>query len=248
MINRNRKFYRLTTLALALVTLVTLVLLTLGWVNSASFSPTLAAEATTRVLVVHGQGTVAVPTTLTQVQLGVEVEGKTAAAVQQQVAQQSAAVVKFLQAQSVEELGSKGIQLQPNYRYENGVRRLQGYRASNLVSFQVPTEKAGEIIDGAIAAGGTRVDGVAFLATEAVLAQARQQALKGATQEAQSQADVVLESLGLSPQEVVGIQVNEPQPYTPMPLKAETSLAAASTPVIGGKQQVRGAVTLRIRY
>jgi len=201
------------------------------------------------VLVVHGQAKVAVPTALTQVRLGVEVEGKTAAAVQQQVAQQSAAVVKFLQAQSVEELGSTGIQLQPNYSYENGVRRLQGYRASNLVSFQVPTEKAGEVIDGAIAAGGTRVDGVAFLSTEAVLAQARQQALKDATQDAQSQAGVVLESLGLSPQEVVGIQVNELQPFTPVPFKAEIGLAsAASTPVIGEKQEVRGAVTLRIRY
>jgi uncharacterized protein YggE len=55
----------------------------------------------TRTLMVSGQGEVNIPTTLTQVQLGVEVQNQTAEAAQQQVAQRSQAVVKLLQSRQL---------------------------------------------------------------------------------------------------------------------------------------------------
>ena len=62
----------------------------------------------------------------------------------------------------------------------------------------------------------------------------------------------VLQSLNLSAQEIVGIQVNNAIPPTPIPYAAQTRLesavADASTPVEGGEQAVNARVTLQIRY
>ncbi|MBC6435224.1 DUF541 domain-containing protein, partial [Nostoc sp. HG1] len=52
---------------------------------------------TPQILEVTGQGKVSVPTTLTEVQLGIQVEGKTATEVQEEVAKRSTAVVDVLQ-------------------------------------------------------------------------------------------------------------------------------------------------------
>jgi uncharacterized protein YggE len=57
---------------------------------------------------------------LTQVRLGVEIQGKTAQAVQQQVAQRSQAVIELLKSRKVEKLETTGISLNPNYSYKDG--------------------------------------------------------------------------------------------------------------------------------
>ncbi|HYX12859.1 MAG TPA: SIMPL domain-containing protein, partial [Nostoc sp.] len=59
---------------------------------------------TTQILEVTGQGEVNVPTTLTEVQLGIQVEGKTATEVQEEVARRSTAVVDVLQNLGAQEL------------------------------------------------------------------------------------------------------------------------------------------------
>ncbi|MBC6433613.1 DUF541 domain-containing protein [Nostoc sp. HG1] len=53
--------------------------------------------APAQILEVTGQGEVTVPTTLTEVQLGIQVQGKTSTEVQEEVAKRSAAVVDVLQ-------------------------------------------------------------------------------------------------------------------------------------------------------
>jgi uncharacterized protein YggE len=45
------------------------------------------------------------------------------------------------------------------------------------VSFQIDTEKFGTLLDEAIQAGATRIDGISFVATDEAIAQAQQQAL-----------------------------------------------------------------------
>ncbi len=66
-----------------------------------------------RTLTVSGKGKITIPTTLTQVRLGVEVQGKTAQEVQQQVAKRSQAVVELLKSRQVEKLETTGISLNP---------------------------------------------------------------------------------------------------------------------------------------
>lgn len=241
-----RAWHRFRVMSLALI-LITVTFAT----------PALAQQGQTinpllRTITISGRGVETIPTTLAQVRLGVEAQGKTAQEVQQEVARRSTAVIALLRSRQVEKLETTGISLNPIYSYNNNVQRLTGYSANNTVSFRLNTERVGTLVDEAVKAGATRIDGISFVATDSALAAAQQQALRKATQDARRQANSVLSVLDLSPKEVVGIQVNN-TPYQPLPIaqfRREGNLAdsAASTPVIGGEQQIETSVTLQIRY
>lgn len=204
-----------------------------------------------RTLTVSGQGSEAIPTTITQVRLGVEVQARTAQDAQQQAAQRSSAVVNLLRSRNVQKLQTTGINLNPTYDYQNNRQRITGYTATNTVSFEIPTERAGTLLDDAVNAGATRIDGVSFVASDEAIAAARQVALREATQDARQQATAVLESLGLTQQEIVGIQVNNASAPQPLLMQARARMADAATaptPVVGGEQEVQASVTLQIRY
>lgn len=216
-----------------------------------SANPVLGQEKL-RTLTVSGRGVEMIPTTITQVRLGVEVQGKTAQEVQQEVARRSSAVVALLRSRNVEKLETTGISLNPIYSYNNNVQRLTGYSATNTVSFRLNTEQAGTLLDDAVTAGATRIDGVSFVAADAAIATAQQQALREATQDAQQQANAVLGVLNFTAKEVVSIQVNSANPpQPPLPLyrrEADLANSASTTPVVGGEQQVEASVTLQISY
>ncbi|WP_016949909.1 SIMPL domain-containing protein [Anabaena sp. PCC 7108] len=204
-----------------------------------------------RTLTVSGRGVETIPTTLSQVNLGVEVQGKTAEEVQKEAARRSSAVVNLLKNRNVEKLETTGVRLNPVYSYNNNVQKITGYAASNMVSFRVPTDKAGTLLDEAIKTGATQISGVSFVASDDAIANAQKQALKKATQNAQQQAEAVLDSLGLKSKEIVSIQVNGASaPPPPMLYRAEAKLtnADASTPIVGGEQEVQASVTLQISY
>lgn len=212
--------------------------------------PALADEPLTRTITVTGQGIENIPTTITQVQLGVEAQGDTAAEVQQEVARRSAAVVELLRSRNVQRLQTTGISLSPVYNYTNNEQRIIGYSARNMVSFELDTERAGTLLDDAVKAGASRIDNVSFVASDEAIASARQQALREATEDAQTQAQAVLSTLGLTSREVVNIQVSGGPIPSPMPYfrAAAMDQAEASTPVVGGEQQVQASVTLQIGY
>ncbi len=205
-----------------------------------------------RTLTVRGRAVESIPTTLSKVSLGVEVQGKTASIVQQEAARKSNAVVTLLKSRNLEKLETTGIRLQPLYSFKDNVRQIKGYEAINIISFQVKTEKAGNLLDEAIKAGATRIDSVRFVATEEAISQAQQQALKEATQNAQKQANVVFSSLGFTPKEIINIQVNNASITEPVMYRNAVRTAAiaeaAPTPVVGGEQEVGASVTLRISY
>jgi uncharacterized protein len=223
-----------------------------GIVSLAMVHPAQAQEKLLRTLTVSGRGTEMVATSVTEIRLGVEAQGKTANEVQQAVARRSNAVVTLLKARSVERLQTTGINLNPTYRYDNNTQTLTGYTASNTVSFRISTEKAGTILDDAVKAGASRIDGVSFVASDSAIATAQKAALRRATQDAQGQAEAVLGSLGLTQKEIVSIQVNgayAPPPRPMMSYEAKTmGAAAAPSPVIGGDQQVEANITLQISY
>ena len=209
----------------------------------------IAQEERLRTLTITGQGLEQIATTLTEVQLGVEIRGESATGVQQEVAQRTAAVIEAVRSRSVEQLQTTGIQLQPLYSYENDNQRLIGYVATNTISFRLPTEQVGTLLDEAVRTGATRIDGVSFTATESAISEAQQEALRRAVQDAQQQAQTVLQALNLSSKEVVSIQVGDASVPPPRPVEAaRLANDAASTPVVGGEQTVRASVTLEVSY
>ena len=227
------------------------IFLSLGILGLTFAHPAFAQEKMLKTITVTGRGVERIPTTKAQVELGVEVSGKTATGVQQEVAKRSSAVVELLRSRNVEKLETTGIRLNPNYSYENNVQRLTGYVATNTVSFRLDTQKVGSLLDDAVKAGATRIDGISFVANDSAIEAATQTALRKATQDAQRQADSVLGALNLTRREIVNIQVNGASPPPPVPMPRLTSSLAKSdaiTPVVGGEQQVEGSVTLQISY
>ncbi|MDR9405504.1 MAG: SIMPL domain-containing protein, partial [Halothece sp. Uz-M2-17] len=217
----NRLFQSFGLRGLSLILFSSLILI-VGWSlqNRSSLPPAIAQDIPPQTLTVTGEGTQSIPTTLTEVQLGVEVEGATATEVQAEAAQRSTAVVEFLRSRDVEKLETTGIRLQPQYRYNDGERSLTGYQALNLVSFRIATEEIGNLLDETVKAGATRIDAVNFTATESAIAQAQKDALQAATLDAKAQADAVLGALNLHSQSVINIQINNASP--PVMPQAET--------------------------
>ena len=225
-------------------------LLSLILINTGLVMPSYADARELRTITVTGEGIENIATSQAIVRLGVEVQGKEAGKVQREVASRSDAVVKFLRSRQVEKLETTGISLQPNYDYSNNQRRLIGYIGANLISFQIDIAEAGSLIDEAVKVGATRIDGVSFTAGESAIAAAQRTALIKATEQAREQATIVLQALGLLPKETVSIQVGNTG--NPVPIaRSEAvfrSADAASSPVIGGEQTLRAAVTLEISY
>ncbi|MBD0394683.1 MAG: SIMPL domain-containing protein, partial [Microcoleus sp. C1-bin4] len=217
--------------------LLTALCLTLTLVSFVGLDAAVAQEQRIRTLSVTGRGVEAIPTTQTQVALGVEVQGKTAAEVQQEAARRSSAVVALLRSRQVQKLETTGITLSPTYTYENNQQRLMGYIATNTVSFRLNTQSAGTLLDDAVQAGATRIQGVSFVAADSAIEQAQKQALKKATQDAQAQADAVFSALNLKRGEILKIQVNgasAPPPMYRQVAAARLANADATTPVVGG--------------
>jgi uncharacterized protein len=231
------------------------IALTVSLLTVALINPVHAQEKLLRTLAVTGRGVESIQTTKAQVQLGVEVEGKSATEVQGEVAKRSAAVVQLLKSRNVEKLETTGIRLEPIYKNEeNKPRRLTGYSATNTVSFRLPTEQAGKLLDDAVQIGATRINGISFMASEEAIASAQKQALRKATQEAQSQAEAVLSSLNLTRKEILGIQIDNATPPTVVRLESRQFstttklMGEAIIPVVGGEQEVQASVTLQISY
>ncbi|AUC61638.1 hypothetical protein AA637_11005 [Cyanobacterium sp. HL-69] len=227
-------------------------LLSLGISTLMLTSPVIAQEQIVKTITVTGQGIESIPTTIATVQMGVEIEGQNPAQIQQEVAQRTTALLEILRSNNVEKLQTTGIQLRPNYRYDDNRRQLVNYTATNLVSFETSIDQVGTILDETVNVGATRIDSVSFTATENAINQAQSRALQKATDDAQRQSQAVLGALNLTPQEVITININGAN--TPRPLMMESMSdraalsSAPSTPVVAGEQEVRASVTLQIRY
>ncbi len=216
-------------------------------------SPTALAQEVrpARTLVVTGQGDRSVQTTKARVQLGIEVEAKTAQEVQVEIASKTNALVAKLQELNVEKLQTTNITLNPKYVYENNRQRQVGFTGQTSVSFVTSLDKAGTTLDAAVASGANRVDQISFIAPEEALRSARNASLQDAVKDAQSQADAVLSVLNLKVQSVRTIQVSNTSPIQPVLnnqaafTKAE---AAPATPVIGGEQKVQTSVVMEFNY
>jgi uncharacterized protein len=208
-----------------------------------------------RTLTASGRGIVTIPTTLSQIRLAIEVQGKTPNSAQQEAARRSTQVMNYLKTQQVDKLQTTGINLNPTYIYpNNGKPQITGYTSTNSISFRVTTDRAGAILDAAVKNGATRIDGVSFVASEQAISTAQIQALKQATQDAQRQADAVLESLNLKRKEIIGIKIDSTSNPNPIPVAAEMMMrskasdVAPATPVVGGEQQVEAGITMDIGY
>lgn len=208
-------------------------------------------EDANNILQVTSKGEVTVPTSITTVDLGIQVEAPTAAEVQQQVAEQTTNVVNVLEDLEVQELQTTSVRLFPVYSFENDTRTLTGFEGRNTLSFELPTGEAGSAIDAATEAGANLVQNISFSASDEALQQARLQALNQAVEQAQIEAQTVFNTLGLVSQEIVGIEILSTGASNPIPQPFQFEATAsrdATTPIIGSNQTVEATIALDILY
>lgn len=166
------------------------------------------------------------------------------------------AVQQRLKALGVAEgaMTTRGVDLQPEYDYADGRQTLRGYLARNVLEVRVAgVERVAEIVDAAVAAGASRVEGLRFdLEKRDDL---EREALTSAVQDAMRRAAAIAAGAGRALGPIVRIEDGRvPAPPEPRPLVAMRGMMAESaaaapppTPVQAGEIEVAARVTVIVR-
>src|SRR5689334_6198502 len=181
--------------------------------------------------------------------VAVVTQGKRALDAQQENATRTDAVVRALKAAAGTgaEVKTSGYSLQPMRVYREGQPPLiNGYEARNTITVTTSElAKLGNVIDAASQAGANDVTGISFTLRQD--RPARDQALKEATREAMSKAQVIAQALGGRVVSIAEVQeegfVRPPQPV----YQAEAFMAKradVSTPIEIGSLDVTSRVQL----
>lgn len=131
----------------------------------------------------------------------------------------------------------------PQYS-QNGT--ITSYTASNIISFRAPISEAGNIIDQAVNFGATTIQDVTLVASQTAIDAAREQAITLAIQDARRLANVALEEVSLTPGTILSIEVLNVNTPGPQPLLRAATDSFASTPIVGGQQQITARVAVKI--
>jgi uncharacterized protein YggE len=204
-----------------------------------------------RAISVPGVGRVTVQPDIATLRLGVLVVRQTAAAARESAAATMTAVLEALSAKGVakKDLRTALLSLNPvtDYSPETGPR-VTGYQAANSVSVTVrDLAQAGALIDVALAAGATSMDGLDFSVDDPSAAE--EQARQLAMADAKRRALTIAAASGVTLGAVIGVHEGDrggaPVPYPgvrAMAFKAE----AADTPVEAGSQEI--VVSVSVAY
>jgi uncharacterized protein len=203
-------------------------------------------KRTTKV-VVSGDSIVQAQPDTAIVSISVVTQAKQAIDAQQQNATKAEAVVRTLKsaAGAGAEVKTGGYSLQPQRVYKEGQPpTITGYEARNTVTVTLnELNRLGAVIDASGQAGANDISGISFTLRQD--RPARDQALKDATREAISKAQVIAQSLGGRVVRVVEVQeegVQRPQPI----YQAEAFMMKrdASTPIEIGSLDISSRVQL----
>ncbi len=230
---------------LGLATLATVVLLVAAVGGPASSQSTQDASAPPDSVTVQGSGVVTGRPDVLRVEYSVQETGETVdAALQDANAAMQRVQEVFLDGGVAEEdLQTSGLWINP--RYGKG-STIVGYAVSEDLTVKIrELEVAGALISDAVTAGGdaARVNGIAFALedNEALLDQARQQAVADARSSAETLASAADRGLGRA------ITITEDRSATPRPVPYAAALTAedsASVPLQTGQSEVTVQVTV----
>ena len=138
------------------------------------------------------------PNTVADVLLGIQVEGRTADAVSNGLAQRSQTLLEYLRQQGVERLRTENVNFQPQVEsVRNGPDRIVGYTGSANVSFRTTTDKLGTVLGGSLEHGANTISQTSFSPIESEIENARRELAIEATKAALARADAVAEAAGV---------------------------------------------------
>ena len=206
-----------------------------------------ASRGNTRVMVTGDSMVQAQPDTAI-LAISVITQGKRALDAQQENANRTEAVVRALKAAAGPgaEVKTSGYSIQPQRVFkENQPATIAGYEAHNTVTVTMgDLTKVGSVIDAATEAGANQISGISFTLRQD--RPARDRALREATREAVSKAQVLAQALGGKVMRI--IEVQEEGYVRPRPIQADYQMGglmkAAATPIEVGSLDITGRVQL----
>ena len=134
----------------------------------------------------------------------------------------------------------------PRYDYRTEERELIGYQAVHAYAVEVAPDRAGEVVDVAVANGADTVDGVTFTLSEEARADLREQALTQAMTSARADADAIASAAGLTVTGVQEASTVADYGYMPVYRVAESDAAGGSTSFEPGPVTVTA--TVQVTY
>lgn len=203
-----------------------------------------------RTISVSGAGTVTTSPDVADLNVGVVIQRPKVKDARTAAATAMTGVIKALRAAGVAEKDIKTttLSLQPVYDYsKNGAApTITGYELRNGVVATIrDLDNLSDAVDGALAGGGTTLDGISFRVDDPAVpeAQARDQAMKAA----RAKADALAKAAGVT---IIGVaSISEESSPTPWPVPIMAGAArdeAVATPIMAGSSDVT--VTVSVVY
>lgn len=189
-----------------------------------------------QLLTVSGSGSVLVEPDISYVRLGVEVLRSTAQRAQSANASIMQDVIAAIEKQGVkkEDIGTSDLNIWQELRYEADRQpRPAGWRCSDQLTIKIEDmSRISKVIDSAVNAGATNVQGISFERKKDSTA-AKKQALQKAMNEAQAKAEAIAQAAGLR---IVAIKnISENGMNAPYPVRNDAAFkmmnGAAQTPI-----------------
>ena len=200
------------------------------------------------VVVTNGQGVVRVAPDRATLSMAAEGRARSPREAQLQSATLMTAVQKALQDARIpkDAIRTTGYDLQQEYDYVNGKQVSRGYIARNSIEVRVDEiERAGDVLDAAVAAGATSVGGIQFDLKDRD--KVEREALRLAVADARARADAAASGAARTVDRVLRIEESRATVSPPMPqfrMVAAAAEAAPQTPIAAGQIEVRAEVTL----
>jgi HD-GYP domain-containing protein (c-di-GMP phosphodiesterase class II)/uncharacterized protein YggE len=197
-----------------------------------------ATPAASATLTATGNGGVTYTPDTASLSFGANAQKATAAGAIAADATAMNSIIDALKTAGASDVSTQGLSL--SVRYTKDGTSIVGFQAGNSVQGSVPTSKVGSVIDAAVAAGATNINGPSFSKsgdTESLYRAALRQAVVQARQRAQVLADAA----GVHLVRIVSI---DPSPNYSTVTATPTAAAAPTTPVLPPTQQVTASVTL----
>jgi hypothetical protein len=210
-------------------------------------------ESVQSVVSTSGTATVKVDPDKVSVTIGVEKRGETAAEASAANAELVEKVLSALRELGIsdDQMSTNWYSVYPVYDWKsppcieiypqpldcNPKNEITGYTASNSVTVTLDADKdIGSVIDAAVAAGATNVNGAYFFVSTERQEEIRSGLIKDAIDNARSRAEKAAEAVNM---EITGVKsINLNDVYFPVFYKEVAQADAMSTPILPGQQEI----------
>jgi uncharacterized protein YggE len=193
---------------------------------------------------VHGTGIVSAKPDMATVQVGVQIQNTSLEAAQSEATGKANDLIAQIKAAGIDEkdIATSQFNVEPLMDYRDGqAPRVTGFRVTHMLSVKIrDLGKAGEIIDNLVSSGANTVYGLSFGFSnpDALMNQAREQAVK----DARARADQLATLSGVSLGQVILIEdggSNTPPMPVAMPAADMRQAGGGAVPIQAGQQDVQ---------